>query len=155
MKNKEENHAVLSLRLKIPKIHVDAPLELVGLTADGSMGVPKGDANAGFFNPGPLPGQRGSAVIDGHSGFIKGAPAVFNKLANVKIGDKIYVEGEQGVTTTFVVREVKVFDEGEDTSSVFNSDDGKAHLNLITCKGVLNKVTNTYPKRLVVFTDLL
>ena len=28
-----------------------------------------------------------------------------------------------------------------------------AHLNLITCEGIWNKVNDTYPQRLVIFTD--
>jgi len=33
------------------------------------------------------------------------------------------------------------------------SSDAKAHLNLITCEGVWDKVSKSYSKRLVVFTD--
>ncbi|PIZ82226.1 MAG: class F sortase, partial [Parcubacteria group bacterium CG_4_10_14_0_2_um_filter_41_6] len=40
-----------------------------------------------------------------------------------------------------------------DVPEVFNSSDGKAHLNLITCTGVWNKEDNAFSERLVVFTD--
>src|ERR1035437_3088718 len=56
----------LPIRLKIPKINADAPVEYVGLAPDGSMGVPAGPNNVGWFDLGPRPGNIGSAVIAGH-----------------------------------------------------------------------------------------
>jgi len=63
------------------------------------------------------------------------------------------VQDNKGKTITFVVREIKIFDSSEDTSGIFSLDDGKAHLNLITCEGTWNNIQKTYSNRLVVFTD--
>ncbi|MFZ2299818.1 MAG: class F sortase [Candidatus Moraniibacteriota bacterium] len=52
-----------------------------------------------------------------------------------------------------MVRESRSFDPDADALDVFSSDDGKAHLNLITCEGVWDKASKRYSKRLVVFTD--
>ncbi|MFA5714473.1 MAG: PAS domain S-box protein [Candidatus Paceibacterota bacterium] len=43
--------------------------------------------------------------------------------------------------------------EGVVATDIFVSNDGKAHLNLITCGGFLDEVSKSYPKRLVVFAD--
>jgi len=144
----------LPVRLKIPKIKLDARLESVGLTFDGAMEVPKGPSNAAWFNLGPRPGERGSAVIDGHFGRWKnGQPTVFNNLYKLRKGDKIYVKDKKGATVAFVVRELRSYGGSDDASDVFGSSDSRAHLNLITCEGVWDKVSKSYSKRLVVFTD--
>ncbi len=159
----EEQHAAIKtqaslgqpLRLKIPRISVDAGLERVGLMPDKSLGVPKDPANAGWFENGPLPGQIGSSVIDGHFGWWNRMPAAFDSLIELQIGDRIYVEYGDGRTVGFVVRDVRTFGKDESTSSVFTSSDGKAHLNLITCVGPWNAMQQSYPSRLVVFGDMI
>ena len=144
----------IPVRLKIPRINVDATIESVGLTPQGAVGVPKGSSNTSWYNLGPRPGERGNAVITGHYGIWKnGKPTVFNNLLKLRQGDKIYVKDLKGATLTFVVREVRKYDPNADASDVFISSDGKAHLNLITCDGAWNKVSKSYPRRLVIFTD--
>jgi LPXTG-site transpeptidase (sortase) family protein len=147
----EPASAGLPVRLKIPKIKVNAVVEHVGLTSDGAMGVPKSPKTTAWFDLGARPGDTGSAVIAGHYGFKKGS--VFDRLYKLRKGDKIYVEDERGATTDFVVRESRSYGQNETATSVFYSGDEKAHLNLITCMGVWNKTTKTYSKRLVVFAD--
>jgi hypothetical protein len=52
-----------------------------------------------------------------------------------------------------VVREIKKYDLSADTKDVFVSNDGKSHLNLITCAGIWNPILGTHSKRLVIFAD--
>ncbi|KKS04494.1 MAG: Peptidase C60 sortase A and B [Candidatus Nomurabacteria bacterium GW2011_GWA2_41_25] len=143
----------LPARLKIPKINVNTVVEYVGLTPEGAMGVPKGPAGVAWYKLGPRPGEKGSAVIAGHSGYKDKKPAVFDNLHKLVKGDKIYVEDEFGIIATFVVREKRLYDPNVDASDVFGSSDGKAHLNLVTCEGVWDEVTKSRSKRLVVFAD--
>ena len=144
----------LPIRLRIPKINVNAAVGYVGLTSKGEMGVPKGPADVAWFDLGPRPGDNGSAVIAGHYGHWKnGGGSVFDNLNKLEKGDKLYIEDEKGSSTTFVVRKSQTYNPNADASGVFSSNDGKAHLNLITCEGVWNKVTKTYSNRLVVFAD--
>jgi LPXTG-site transpeptidase (sortase) family protein len=146
----------LPVRLKIPKIKVDTALEQVGLTPEGTVGVPKGPTGAAWYNLGPRPGDNGSAVITGHYGYwLNGKVGVFTNLYKLRKGDKLYVKDEKGATITFVVREFRTYGEKDVATNVFVSSDGKAHLNLITCDGIWNKILKSYPKRLVVFTDKL
>ncbi|MFZ2038731.1 MAG: class F sortase [Minisyncoccia bacterium] len=148
-----DNSLALPIRLKIPSLGIDAPVESLGLTTDGSMDVPKSPDNVGWFELGPYPGEIGSAVIAGHYGWKDNLPAVFDNLSKLKKTDKIYVEDKEGIITTFVVREIRSFGENDETLDVFNSTDGKAHLNLITCEGIWNASNKSYSKRLIVFTD--
>jgi LPXTG-site transpeptidase (sortase) family protein len=143
----------LPVRLKIPVIGVNSAIEDALITPDGRMDVPAGSVNVAWFSLGPHPGQKGSAVIGGHYGIRSGIPFVFYKLDNLKIGDKIYIEDDKGDTLTFTVRSIKLFDREDDATSVFTSNDGLAHLNLITCEGIWNRVNDSYPERRVIFTD--
>lgn len=141
------------VRLKIPKINVDSGVEYVGLAPDGAMDVPKEGANTAWFELGQRPGASGSAVIAGHYGFKNKKGSVFDDLHKLRKGDKIYIEDDKGVIISFVVRESRRYKPDADSSGVFSSNDGKAHLNLVTCEGEWNKSTQQYSKRLVVFTD--
>lgn len=143
----------LPARLKIPSINVNSAIEYVGVAQNGTMDLPKSPERAGWFAPGPRPGEVGSAVIAGHYGWKDGIPAVFDTLSALQKGDKIYIEDGKGSVVTFVVREMHSYDPAADATVIFTSTDGKSHLNLITCEGVWNKVQQSYAERLVVFAD--
>lgn len=145
----------LPVRLKIPVIGVDSAIEDALITPDGRMDVPAGSVNVAWFSLGPHPGQEGSAVIGGHFGINNGVPFVFYNLDKVKIGDKVYILDDKNDTLAFQVRLIKSFDRNADSTTVFTSQDGKAHLNLITCEGTWNQVNGSYPLRLVIFTDAI
>lgn len=144
----------LPVRIEIPRIKIKAPLESVGLTFQGAVAVPKGLTNAAWYNLGPRPGEIGNAIIVGHYGHWKnGVQTVFNNLSKLRKGDKLYIKDKTGATLTFVVREFKTYRPSDDATDVFVSSDDKAHLNLITCEGTWDKISRSYSRRLVVFTD--
>lgn len=145
--------AGLPMRLKIPRIKVDSAVEYVGLTPDGAVGAPKDSVRVAWFNLGPRPGENGSAVITGHYGRKNRKGSVFDNLYKLRKGDQLYIEDEKGVIITFVVRESRRYDPKADAPDVFGSSDGRAHLNLVTCEGAWDRVSKSYSKRLVVFTD--
>lgn len=143
----------LPLRLKISKINVDTTIEYVGLTSDGAMDVPKGPASVAWLKLGPRPGENGSAVIAGHYGVWKnGDRSVFDDLKKLTTGDVLSIVDDKGLIISFVVRESRNYEANADAKDVFSSSDGKSHLNLITCEN-WNKSSESYSKRLVVFTD--
>lgn len=144
----------LPIRIKIPKLKINATIESIGLTADGSVDSPVGPNNAGWYNLGPIPGAIGSAIIDGHSGWKNNIPAIFDNLKDLKPGYKIYVENSDGTVTTFIVKKLKIYDKNDPALDVFISNDNKAHLNLITCTGVWDNVSKGRLSRVVVFSDV-
>lgn len=143
----------LPIRLKIPAIYVNAPIISLGLASDGAMDVPNGPYDVGWFKLGQRPGEKGSAVMDGHFGWGDGIPAVFDDLHKLVKGDKIYVENDKGQMISFVVVGKKIYEPDANASDVFGSNDGKARLNLVTCGGNWDKVTKSYSNRLIVFTE--
>jgi len=143
----------LPMRIKIPKINLDAEIEYVGLTPSGEMDTPKDTNNVGWYELGVRPGEEGIAVIAGHYGWRDGEASAFDELHKLRIGDTFSVEDDAGVVTTFVVRANRRYNPEDDASDVFTSIDGGAHLNLITCEGDWDPVSKSYSKRLVVFAD--
>jgi LPXTG-site transpeptidase (sortase) family protein len=140
------------VRLKIPDINVDAAIEDVGVTPKGAMSAPSDIANVGWFDLGPRPGEKGNAVIAGHFDGENGEAGVFTNLDKLKTGDKLYVEDNNGISTTFIVRGSRAYNPGY-ANDVF-SGTSSAHLNLITCNGVWDETKQSFSKRLVVFTDI-
>ena len=142
----------LPVRLIIPRLGVNAAVEDVGLTPDGAMGVPASPGTVAWFKLGPRPGDKGSAVIDGHSGYKNGVSAVFDDLPSLRKGDLLFVKDAKGVLVQFVVRRSRMYDRNANASAVFAGNEGR-HLNLITCTGSWDAAAGTHAQRLVVFTD--
>jgi LPXTG-site transpeptidase (sortase) family protein len=140
------------VRLIIPVLKVNAPIDRVGLLSNGDMEAPGSNESVGWYRFGPNPGDTGSAVIAGHYG--RWGKAVFGKLDSLKKGDRLQIEDENGEMVTFLVRESRIYDPEADTSEIFAQNDGRSHLNLITCEGVWDAASKTYSERLVVFTDM-
>lgn len=149
----QQTNPDVPMRLKIPRIAVDTTIEPVGITSSGVMDATKNPDTVAWFTLGPRPGGVGSAVIAGHYGWLSGKGSVFNLLHTLKAGDTVLVDDEKGKPTSFVVRESRKYSLDANVPEVFSSQDGKSHLNLITCGGVWNKSRQTYSHRLVVFTD--
>jgi sortase (surface protein transpeptidase) len=101
-----------------------------------------------------VPGERGSAVIDGHLDSTSG-PAVFWKLKTLRVGDQVQVIDQEGRWLTFAVERVGVYaDSTFPIDLVFAQADAK-RLNLITCEGAWDRGSRNYADRLVVFTKLV
>jgi sortase (surface protein transpeptidase) len=141
------------VRLIIPKIGVNAAVERVGLTADHAMASPSGPGTVGWYKFGPRAGNKGSAVMDGHSGYADGRAAAFDDLPKLKAGDKLIVKDERGARLVFVVRRKKLYARDASSSEVFKPSTGR-RLNLITCTGPFDEAAGTHEQRLVVFSEL-
>lgn len=142
--------------LRIPKLDVEADVEVVGLDAEKRMDVPKKDMNVAWYRLGPQPGDPGSAVLAGHFDARTGGPAVFYELGRVQKGDEVVVVDERGIERTFrVVDTAKYKDADFPIEKVFSGSKDKARLNLITCSGVFDQQAQNYSDRLVVFTELV
>ncbi|MEX2028204.1 MAG: class F sortase [Candidatus Curtissbacteria bacterium] len=154
LQSQEQAEIGLPARLKIPTLKADAAIEHLGLTQEGAMDAPKGFENVAWFNLGPRPGDKGSAVIAGHRSWINGKAAVFDNLDKLRIGDKLQIITDKGKSVSFVVVKIRVYDSGADAPEVFASQDG-IHLNLVASAGAWDNSKKSATKRLVVFTDAI
>lgn len=140
------------VRLMIPAIGVDAFIEDVGLVENEKLDVPVGRENAGWYELGPLPGKRGSAVIDGHLD-IGGKPGVFWDLRRLKTGDEITVIDEFKTSRRFRMRKAEVYPVAQAPMQEIFADKSGIFLNLITCAGTWREELDHYDQRLVVYAE--
>ncbi|GHO85617.1 class F sortase [Dictyobacter formicarum] len=142
-------------RLIIPAIKVNAPIETVGKTSAGYLDVPTRNqwTGVGWYKEGPLPGQKGTAVIDGHLDRPGWLPAVFWDLKKLRVGDTVIVQAKNGDTAQFKVIKVANYKPAQaPIKLIFGRQDG-TFLNLITCAGVWVPEENQTSERLVVYTQ--
>ncbi len=149
----------LPVRLKIPKLAIDASFQYNGLKSDGTMEIPNNIFDVGWFTGSPHPGEKGNAIVTGHVAQIRGGVltklGVFSNLNELRPGDTLYILNDKGAFITFMVREIRSYDPAADAADVFRSGDGGVHLNLITCEGAWNPDKLSYSQRLVIFTDAI
>lgn len=140
-------------RVTIPAIDVSTTLEDLGLDDDDVMETPRDPDQAGWYTPGPAPGQRGPAVIAGHVTW-NGARSVFYRLSELAPGDTVTVDRADGRTATFTVDRVEQYPKDEfPTVDVYRNLD-HAGLRLITCAGDYSNAEHRYADNVVVYATL-
>jgi sortase (surface protein transpeptidase) len=142
------------VRIVIPSIAVNAPIVPLGLNRDQTMQVPRTRWDAGWFTPGPEPGEVGPAVIVGHLATVSG-PGVFARLSELRRGRLIKVRLRGGSTVTFVTRSmIRVAKSSFPTRRVYGRTP-QPTLRLITCAGKFNPVTGHHTDNYIVFASVL
>ncbi|KUL40833.1 class F sortase, partial [Streptomyces regalis] len=141
-------------RIRIPAIHVDAPLMGLGLTRTGSLDVPPaGRKNlAGWYEAGTTPGDTGTSIVAGHVDNADG-PAVFYRLGALRKGGTIEVDRRGGGTALFSVDAVEVYDAKAFPDEKVYGPAPRPELRVITCGGGYSRTTG-YQGNVVVFAHL-
>jgi hypothetical protein len=140
------------VQVAIPSIGVRAPLTRLGLVPDGSVQVPAAErpGEAGWYDGGPTPGERGPAVILGHVDTAKGA-AVFYDLGRLRPGDRVEVNRADGRVAGFTVESVeRVAKDRFPTRRVYGPI-GHAGLRLVTCGGSFDRTKRSYQDNIIVY----
>ncbi|MFF2650129.1 class F sortase [Streptomyces sp. NPDC058045] len=142
-------------RVRIPAIQVDSPVTPVGLDSDGWVGAPPPENPnlAGWFTGAVSPGEKGTAVVDGHVDNEQG-PAVFYGLGALKKGNRVEVRRKDGKTAVFEVYGVEVFSKSDFPGNRVYRNTGRAELRVITCGGGFTK-QNGYDGNVVVFARMV
>ncbi|HET9653991.1 MAG TPA: sortase [Kineosporiaceae bacterium] len=136
------------VRLRIPSVGVDAPVEPVGLAPDGSIAAPDGWQVAGWYRGGPRPGQGGGAVVVGHVDSRSG-PAVFFRLALARPGDPVFVDRADGTSARFRVTGRLQVAKDRFPADLYSPTLQPALL-LVTCGGPFDAATGHYRDNVVV-----
>lgn len=165
------------ITIEIPALQVTAPILGVGLTSSNTMDAPKGPYGdplwhtAFWYRGSAIPGEVGTATIAGHVNDLVSRPEIFASLKKLISGDVIIIHTLDGSGDIyFIVDEVKRYTHKETTTpavltQIFGSgpvagigaqpsEDGLAHLTLITCagtfaEGVFDHYTVVYATRKV------
>lgn len=143
-------------RLVIPTIGVNAFVEPLGIQANGDLATPTQSPwdDVGWYKLGPHPGERGSAVIDGHLDRPGGYQAVFWSLHDMRVGDEVLVVNGAGKTLHFRVTRMAFYaPQAAPIQDIFGNGGG-IYLNLLTCAGDWIPSEKQTTLRLVVYTSL-
>lgn len=145
----------LPARLEIPALSINAKVQSVGINTKGNMGTPNNFTDVAWYKGGTVPGDQGSAVIDGHVDNGLALAGVFKHLNEIAVGDDVYVTADNGTRTHFQVIKIESYPYlNVPVADIFNAKDG-AYLNLVTCIGNWIQDGKTYDERLVVYTKLV
>ena len=140
------------VRLRIPAVRIDTPLQRLGRAADRSVEVPTDFGTAGWFADGPRPGQNGPAVILGHVDSRTG-PGVFYPLARLAPGSEVLVDRADGSTAAFRVSGVMTVPKtGFPTEQVY-APTLRSSLRLVTCGGPFDHAAGSYRDNVIVSAD--
>lgn len=141
--------------IRIPRIGINAPTNVeLGLHNDGTMETPEAYEVVGWYKHAPTPGQLGPAILVGHVDNYLGA-AVFYRLSELVVGDKIEIDREDGQTVKFVVDGLERYPQDNfPTQKVYGNLDYPG-LRLITCGGQFNRLTGRYSDNTVVYARML
>ncbi|MFD4259675.1 class F sortase [Streptomyces sp. NPDC058534] len=140
-------------KVSVPAIGVSSALEELGRDRDGAMQTPRDPDLAGWYTPGPAPGQRGPAVIAGHVTW-DGDRSVFYRLGELAPGDTVTVDREDGRTATFTVDRVEQYAKDAFPTVEVYRDLDHAGLRLITCAGDYSAAERRYADNIVVYATL-
>ena len=144
-----------SMRFKIPRIGVDAPVTIRGIGSDGQMGTPNGRFDvvwydfSAFSGMGGYPGDGGNAVFSGHVDYHPNYEAVFWDLRLVGPGDIVEVGLPNGTAVRYSVQWSETISPDADFIS-YVTKTGQDVITIVTCQGTFNSATHNYDHRLVV-----
>jgi LPXTG-site transpeptidase (sortase) family protein len=143
------------VRLIIPAIAINAPVESVGTQPNADLATPTQNPwlDVGWYKLGPQPGVQGSAVIDGHLDRPGGFPAVFWNLRDLHVGDDVLVKNSSGKTLRFQVTRIELYPPQDAPIQDIFGNWGGTYLNLITCAGDWIPSQHQTNLRLVVYTS--
>ncbi|MGS2619043.1 class F sortase [Micromonospora sp. LZ34] len=142
--------------ITIPRIGVDASIMKLGTNPDGTVQVPPLERAelAGWYEPGPSPGEVGNAVIVGHVDSSKIGPAVFFSLGALQPGDTITVAREDGRSATFTVESVQSHPKDSFPTELVYGPSEQPGLRVVTCGGVFDEAAGSYQDNVIVFATL-
>ncbi|MET8350107.1 MULTISPECIES: class F sortase [unclassified Micromonospora] len=143
--------------IEIPKISVNATIMSLGTNPDGTVEVPPLEQadQAGWYEPGPSPGETGNAVIVGHVDSAKLGPAVFFDLGSLVPGDTITVRRADGQPVAFKVDSVKSYPKTSFPTELVYGPNDRPGLRVVTCGGQFDEAVKSYPDNVVVFATLV
>jgi sortase (surface protein transpeptidase) len=140
--------------IAIPAIAVHTTgIVALGRRPDGTLGVPVDPGRAGWYAPGPSPGELGPAVIVAHVDSRTG-PALFWRLGELRRGQQIDITRADGAVVMFVVDDVERYPKDAFPTVRVYGATAEAELRLITCGGTFEHRTGHYRDNTVVFAHL-
>lgn len=140
--------------LAVPAIGVESAIQPLGLNDDGSLEVPAPGPlydQAGWYTGSPRPGEIGPAVVLGHVTGNGGLPSVFYRLHELRAGQTVTIDRDDGTQARFEVYRVEQYPKDSFPTADVYGDTSEAELRLITCAGVWDTVVGSHRDNTVVY----
>jgi Sortase domain len=140
------------VRLRLPRLNIDATVLPVSVSADGLLDVPDNPRQLGWWSASGRPGMpSASVVIDGHvDSATRGIGALF-QLQKAQPGDEVLLMNASGASTRYAVVARRSYAKASlPAADVFAREVGP-RLVIITCGGRFNQATRHYADNIVVY----
>jgi hypothetical protein len=138
------------VRLAVPALGVDTPVDPVGVGADGSMALPDDVDRVGWYRFGPVPGAEGSAVLAGHVDSWDQGLGALAPLREAAVDDEVLVTDAAGATTRWRVVGREVLEKEALPLDTLFARGGAPRLVLVTCGGPYLPDLRSYRDNVVV-----
>lgn len=143
------------VRVEVPALEADVPIDPVGVESDGEMEIPEDAARAGWYRFGPTAGSdSGTVVLAAHAGSNITPLGPLRNLIDLSAGDLINVTREDGVTLTYVVESAELIPKATIDLDEHFRREGEHRLVLFTCDGEWQDDVWSYTDNAVVTATL-
>jgi sortase (surface protein transpeptidase) len=146
-------HRPAPMRLTVPGLGIDAPVDAVGVEADGQMSIPAVVDRVGWYRFGPAPGDDGSAVIAGHVDDREQGLGAMAPLREAGPGQQLLVTDTAGTTTRWRVVSRELIQKQVLPLDRLFARTGPPRLTLITCGGPFLPEFRSYRDNVVVVAE--
>ncbi|WP_083915028.1 sortase domain-containing protein [Ilumatobacter nonamiensis] len=147
-----ENAVGDPIGIRIPSLEVDSPIVPTGVNPDGTVAVPPSADVAGWFEPGPRPGEPGPSVVMAHVDSARTGPGVFYRLREIQPGAVVSIDTADG-SVDFVVDRTEQHAKVEfPTNDVYGAVPGR-QLRLVTCGGEFDRSARSYYDNIIVYLN--
>jgi hypothetical protein len=142
------------VRLAVPGLDIDAPLDPVGVEPDGAMTLPDDVDRAGWYRFGPAPGAAtGTAVLAGHVDDQDQGLGALAPLRAVEPGTEVLVTDAAGAGTRWRVVSRELVDKQAVPLAELFRRTGPPLLVLLTCGGPYDEAQRSYRDNVVVVAE--
>jgi LPXTG-site transpeptidase (sortase) family protein len=135
--------------VRVPTLDVRSALVDLDVGPDGALQPPADPAVAGWYVRGAVPGLPGPTVIAGHVDSQSG-PAVFYRLDELAVGDRVEVTRSDGQVFAYRVTTVETYPKSAFPTARVYGPTPVPELRLITCGGAFDRRIRHYEDNVVV-----
>ncbi|MBF0689442.1 MAG: class F sortase [Cellulomonas sp.] len=142
------------VRLVVPDLGLDMPIDAVGVEQDGTMEIPQDADRAGWYRYGPAPASpEGATVVAAHVDSWTTGIGPFSRLRDVPVGARVEVTTSDGVVHAYAVREVTQVPKSDAPVEQWFDRVGAPRIVLVTCGGAFDREVGHYADNVAVTAD--
>jgi sortase (surface protein transpeptidase) len=140
-------------QIAVPALGIDAPVDAVGVTADGQMQIPDDVDRVGWYRFGPPPGGPGNAVLAGHVDDAVQGLGALAPLRSAEVGTEVLLTDSAGTVSRWQVVSRELIDKQEVPLDALFARGGPPRVVLVTCGGPFDAVRRSYLDNVVVVAE--